>query len=322
MLIVLTGAAGFIGSHLAERYINDGHAVIGVDNFVTGSTNNLRRLDGCAGFRLIETDVSESWEPVGAQVRSLGCRPDLILHFASPASPVDYAALPVETMAVNSYGTRNALEFAAEYGARFLFASTSETYGDPLQHPQRESYWGNVNPIGMRSCYDESKRFGEALTMSYLRAREADARIIRIFNTYGPRMRSRDGRVVPNFVTQALGGSPLTVYGDGMQTRSFCYVDDLVEGIIRCASSEKTRGLVVNLGNPEEYTIREFAEIVCDIVGVPLHMETRDMPADDPGRRCPDISRAIELLDWRPQISVREGLKKTIEHFRTKGRAT
>lgn len=318
MLVVLTGAAGFIGSHLAERYLADGHGVIGIDSFITGAVSNLDAVKGSAIFTLIKADVAASWGPVRSYVASAGLRPDLVLHFASPASPIDYAALPIETMAVNSFGTRNALEFAAEYGARFLFASTSETYGDPLEHPQRESYWGNVNPIGVRSCYDESKRFGEALTMAYSRARNADARIIRIFNTYGPRMRSHDGRVVPNFVTQALGGLPLTVYGGGTQTRSFCYVDDLVEGIVRCAASEQTRGLVVNLGNPEEYTIREFAEIVCDIAGVPLRVENRDMPPDDPGRRCPDISRAIELFDWRPQTSVREGLKKTIDYFRSK----
>lgn len=312
MRVLLTGAAGFIGSHLAERYVNQGHFVTGVDNFITGARENLAAVQESSLFHFLEHDVSRDWGPILDPIGDA----DLVLHFASPASPVDYGAFPVETMLVNGMGTRNALEYALSRGARFLFASTSETYGDPLQHPQREEYWGNVNPIGIRSCYDESKRFGEALTMAYFRSRALDARIIRIFNTYGPRMRRNDGRVVPNFIAQALEGQPLTIYGDGSQTRSFCYVDDLVEGISRCASSELTKGIVVNLGLPEEHTIRVFAEIVCEIAGVPLKVQTCEMPADDPARRCPDISRAIELLGWKPVVPLREGLSRTLEYFK------
>jgi nucleoside-diphosphate-sugar epimerase len=243
-----------------------------------------------------------------------------VLHLASPASPVDYAALPLETLAVNSRGTEHCLAAAREWGARFLFASTSECYGDPKEHPQAETYWGNVNSIGPRSCYDEAKRFGEALTMAYARAHDVDVRIIRIFNTYGPRMRRNDGRVVPNFITQAIGGVPLTIYGDGQQTRSFCYVSDLVDGIIRCAASPRTRGIVVNLGNPVEHTIREFAEIVARIAGVDLRVEMRPMPVDDPGRRRPDITRACSLLEWEPVIELEDGLRRTIDAFRAQAR--
>lgn len=311
MKVVLTGAAGFIGSHLAARYVNDGHTVVGIDNFITGSSDNLTAVRAWDGFEFIHHDVSQDWSSIVDRLKGA----DLVLHFASPASPVDYGANPIETMLVNGIGTRNALEFASSTGARFLFASTSETYGDPLMHPQTEAYWGNVNPIGVRSCYDESKRYGEALTMVYARSKGADTRLIRIFNTYGPRMRRNDGRVVPNFVTQALEGKPLTIYGDGSQTRSFCYVDDLVEGIVRCAAAVSTKGLVVNLGNPEEYTIRHFAELVCEIVGVNLNFVTCEMPSDDPTRRCPDITRAKDLLDWSPKVAVRDGLERTIAYF-------
>jgi nucleoside-diphosphate-sugar epimerase len=313
--ILIAGAAGFIGSHLVDRYLARGDFVVGIDNLLTGSRSNLESALGSANFRFLERDVSDDSEDALKQMSSGidGC--DLVLHFASPASPVDYSEHPFATMAVNSRGTRFCAELALRWNARMLYASTSESYGDPLEHPQKETYWGNVNSVGPRSCYDESKRFGEALTMTYVREKDLDARIIRIFNTYGPRMRQRDGRVVPNFVMQALGKKPLTIYGDGTQTRSFCYVDDLVEGIIRCADSEKTRGIVVNLGNPEEHTIREFAEIVCNIAGVELVVEHQPMPPDDPTRRNPDISRAKNLLGWSPSVSLREGLRRTLEYM-------
>jgi dTDP-glucose 4,6-dehydratase len=311
MNVAITGAAGFIGSHLAARYVADGHQVVGIDNFITGDPRNMSSVADRESFRFVKHDVSTDWSKIATGIGTV----DLVLHFASPASPVDYGALPIETMLVNSAGTRNAIEFALANRARLLYASTSETYGDPLEHPQNEQYWGNVNPIGVRSCYDESKRFGEALTMAYFRQKGLDAHLIRIFNTYGPRMRRNDGRVVPNFVTQALQNQPLTIYGDGSQTRSFCYVDDLVEGIVRCAAADSTRGLVVNLGNPEEFTIRHFAELVCEIAGVQLRVEKRDIPPDDPTRRCPDISRAMELLGWSPAIGIRDGLQRTIDYF-------
>lgn len=315
MNVLITGAAGFIASHLTETYLRDGDRVVGVDNFCTGSRSNLAEAAKFKTFSFVEADVAEDWAGVERELAKLNFVPDLILHMASPASPIDYANLPLETLAVNSRGTMNCAYAAERWNARMLFASTSESYGDPKEHPQRESYWGNVNPVGPRSCYDEAKRFGEASMMAHIRTRALDGRIIRIFNTYGPRMRSDDGRVVPNFVMQALRGEPLTIYGNGLQTRSFCYVDDLVEGIRRCAASDATRGIVVNLGNPEEYTIRQFAEIVCEIAGVPLNVEERAMPVDDPSRRCPDISVAKSLLDWQPRIPVREGLQRTIEHF-------
>ena len=310
--VLITGSAGFIGSHLVERCLSRGDEVVGVDNFLTGSSENLHRAQKASGFTFVDADISENHSSLIDRLQSLG-RCDLILHFASPASPVDYSAHPIETMAVNSRGTELCARLAEKWGCRLLHASTSEAYGDPLEHPQRESYWGNVNPIGPRSCYDESKRFGEALVMAYVRTKGIDASIARIFNTYGPRMRRNDGRVVPNFVTQALEGKPLTIYGDGMQTRSFCYVDDLVDGVLLCADAESTRGLVVNLGNPEEHTIREFAEIVCRIVGVPLRVDPRPLPPDDPTRRNPDISRAKELLDWGPVVPLHVGLSRTIE---------
>jgi nucleoside-diphosphate-sugar epimerase len=314
-MVLITGAAGFIGSHLTERYLRDGETVVGLDNLATGDLRNLTAVMQSSRFRFVEVDVTEKWHTLRGIFAEVG-NPDLILHFASPASPVDYAALPLETMAVNSRGTELCLEAAGRYGARFLFASTSEAYGDPLEHPQREGYWGNVNSVGPRSCYDEAKRFGEALVMAYMRTQNIDARIIRIFNTYGPRMRPNDGRVVPNFIAQALAGKALTVYGDGTQTRSFCYVDDLVEGIVRCAVSEETRGLVVNLGNPEEHPIERFARIVCDTAGVTLRVESRPLPVDDPTRRCPDISRARELLGWEPSVALEDGLRRTVEYVR------
>jgi dTDP-glucose 4,6-dehydratase len=314
MRVVISGVAGFIGSHLVDRYLADDYEVVGIDNLLTGDTANLHDAERNVRFRFVQADVSGSLNDI---VRLLGpSSVDLVLHFASPASPVDYGNYPVETLRVNSRGTENMAEVALAHKARFLYASTSESYGDPLQHPQRETYWGNVNPVGVRSCYDESKRYGEAFVSTLVRTQSLDGRIIRIFNTYGPRMQIDDGRVVPNFIRQALGGADLTVYGDGSQTRSFCYVDDLVEGIVRCAASERMRGQVLNLGNPEEHTIREFAEIVCRIADVPLKVKPLPLPPDDPSRRRPDISRARELLQWEPRVSLDEGLRRTIEFFK------
>jgi nucleoside-diphosphate-sugar epimerase len=314
--VLITGAAGFIGSHLVDAYLAQGWRVVGIDNLITGNRANLGQALRSPHFELLERDITERDRELIEDLRAKYGHVDLILHFASPASPIDYAQLPLQTLAVNSKGTEFCAQAALEWKTRMLYASTSEAYGDPLQHPQRETYWGNVNPVGPRSCYDESKRFGEALVMAYVRAHDIDARIIRIFNTYGPRMRSDDGRVVPNFILQALRGEPLTIYGDGSQTRSFCYVDDLVAGIMSCAGSEATRGRVVNLGNPEEYPIAEFARIVSEIAGTPLRTLARPMPPDDPTRRCPDITVARELLGWEPKVPVREGLRRTIEQMR------
>jgi nucleoside-diphosphate-sugar epimerase len=313
---LITGAAGFIGSHLADAYLAQGWRIIGLDNLQTGNRANLQRALASPHFDLLERDITAPPRELIADIHAKYGPVDLVLHFASPASPVDYAQLPLQTLAVNSKGTEFCAQAAFEWKARLLYASTSEAYGDPLEHPQRESYWGNVNPVGPRSCYDESKRFGEALVMAYVRAHDIDARIIRIFNTYGPRMRANDGRVVPNFILQALRAQPLTIYGDGSQTRSFCYVDDLIDGIMKCAESEQSRGRVVNLGNPEEYPISEFARIVSEIADVPLHTEHRPMPPDDPARRCPDITLARRLLGWQPKVPLREGLRRTIEAMR------
>ena len=312
MIVLITGAAGFIGSHLVDRYLADAWDVIGVDNFLTGSPENNVDAKKSAKFSFYEHDVTTPWATLLLAIEKAGKKPNLVLHFASPASPIDYANLPVETLRVNSLGTEYAALAALGWGARFLYASTSETYGDPLEHPQRESYWGNVNPVGFRSCYDEAKRYGEALVSTYVRTKKLDGRIIRIFNTYGPRMRGNDGRVVPNFLMQAAAGKPLTIYGGGKQTRSFCYVSDLVDGIVRCAASDKTIDGVTNLGNPSEFTISELAEIVCRLFTVPLHTIDQPMPPDDPGRRCPDITRAKSLLEWTPKIELEEGLRKTI----------
>ncbi len=290
--------------------------VIGVDNLVTGNTANLEQARSSPRFAFLARDITQPPPALIEEISRTYGNIDLVLHFASPASPIDYAQLPLQTLAVNSKGTEFCAQAALEWNARLLYASTSEAYGDPLEHPQRETYWGHVNPVGPRSCYDESKRFGEALVMAYVRAHDLDARIIRIFNTYGPRMRADDGRVVPNFVLQALRGQALTIYGDGSQTRSFCYVDDLVAGIMACAASDATRGRVVNLGNPEEYPIAEFARIVSEIAEVPLRTEARPMPPDDPARRCPDITVARQLLSWEPKVPVREGLRRTIEQMR------
>ncbi|MFI5228474.1 MAG: UDP-glucuronic acid decarboxylase family protein [Gemmatimonadales bacterium] len=306
MKVVITGAAGFLGSHLADRFLRDGHDVIGVDNFVTGSPDNVRHLADHHGFRLVEADVSAGIpldEPI-----------DGILHLASPASPIDYYELPIETLKVGSYGTHNCLELARAKQARFFLASTSEVYGDPLEHPQRETYWGNVNSVGPRSVYDEAKRYAEAVTMAYHRTHRVDTRIVRIFNTYGPRMRPHDGRVVSNFIVQALTAEPLTIYGDGSQTRSFCYVDDEVEGIYRLFMRGDSKP--TNIGNPIEYTVAELAAMVLELTGSSSAIVRQPLPADDPKVRKPDITRAQTMLGWEPAVSVREGLGRTIEYFR------
>jgi nucleoside-diphosphate-sugar epimerase len=310
--VVITGAAGFVGSHLADRYLADHHQVVGIDNRITGDLRNLRQARANQDFEYIDADVAaEGYDLAGSYGGA-----DLIVHCASPASPVDYAHRPLETMAANSLGTKHCCDAAREWSARLLYASTSEAYGDPLEHPQRETYWGNVNPVGPRACYDESKRFGEALVMTYVRSHDLDARIVRIFNTYGPRMRRDDGRVVPNFIAQAIAGEPLTIYGDGNQTRSFCYVSDLVDGMMRCADSEKARGLVVNLGNPVEITVDGLARTICGLAGVPFRVEHLDKPLDDPARRRPDIARARELLGWEPKVRLEDGIAETIGYFR------
>lgn len=303
---VITGGAGFLGSHLCERLLAEGHRVICVDNFITGRPENIRTFRDDDRFRLIEHDVSQPLY-VDEDV-------DCVLHFASPASPIDYLELPIQTLKVGSLGTHNTLGLAKAKKARYLLASTSEVYGDPLVHPQPETYWGNVNPIGPRGVYDEAKRFAEAMAMAYHRVHDLEVRIVRIFNTYGPRMRMRDGRVVPAFLHQALAGQPLTVFGDGSQTRSFCFVDDLVEGIWRLLASSETEP--VNLGNPREMTILEFAETVLEVTGSSSEITYEPLPVDDPKVRQPDITRARERLDWEPRIHLREGLQDTADDFR------
>ena len=308
MRVLIAGGAGFLGSHLADRLLADGAEVLVLDNFVTGSRENLTHLAGNSRFRLIEQDVLQ---PVTVREKLDG-----VLHLASPASPVDYLRLPVETLLVGSVGTLRLLDLAKEHGARFLLASTSEVYGDPEEHPQPETYWGNVNPIGPRSVYDESKRFAEALTMAYHRSRGVDVRIARIFNTYGPRMRFDDGRVVSNFVVQALDGAPLTVYGDGSQSRSFCYVDDLIEGLVRLYHGD--RGEPVNLGNDGEFTVLELAELVRGILGSAVPLVREPLPVDDPKQRRPDLAVAKRVLGWSPRVPLEEGLRRTIEDFRAR----
>jgi nucleoside-diphosphate-sugar epimerase len=305
---VVLGAAGFVGSHLVDRLLRDGQRVVGVDNLCTGNLENLADARRSPSFRFIETDVSQAI-PVDEKV-------DLVLHLASPASPFDYARLARETLAVNSAGTDNAATLAIRNEAVLLFASTSEIYGEPLVHPQPETYFGNVNSTGPRACYDEGKRFGEALIATRVRTDGLDGRIVRIFNTYGPRMRPDDGRVVPGFITAALRGEPLTIFGDGTQTRSFCYVDDLVEGIVRAARLPSGAGMVVNLGNPVETSVAELAGIVCELTGVPLRSLTAERPPDDPTRRRPDIALAQRLLAWEPRVALRDGLAATIAAFR------
>lgn len=315
MRIMITGAAGFLGSHLCDRLINDGHAVIGMDNFITGSPDNLAHLSGNEKFMFIRHDVSNFIFVPG--------KIDVVMHFASPASPnpnspYGYVNLPIQTMKAGALGTHNTLGVARARGARYMLASTSEIYGDPLEHPQTEAYWGHVDPIGTRSVYDEAKRFAEALTMAYHRFHGIDTRIVRIFNTFGPRMHLDDGRVVPNFLRQALLGKPLTVYGDGMQTRSFCYVDDLIEGIIKLLYTDEHRP--VNIGNPVETTIFEFAEIINQVVGneAGVVFEPGQRLESDPQRRRPDITRAVEILGWEPKVDLKEAIELTIPYFKEK----
>jgi dTDP-glucose 4,6-dehydratase len=307
MRVLITGAAGFLGSHLADRFLREGHTVVGLDNFVTGSPDNIGHLAGHERFQFVKNDISEHTEIAGPL--------DGVLHFASPASPIDYLELPIETLKVGSLGTLNALGIARAKGARFFMASTSEIYGDPLEHPQRESYWGNVNSIGPRSVYDEAKRFSEALTMAYHRTHGLDTRIVRIFNTYGPRMRPRDGRVVTNFIVQALTGENLTIYGDGSQTRSFCYVDDEIDGIYRLFMNGDSQP--TNIGNPTEFTVRQLADLVVELTGTKARVIAEPLPEDDPKVRKPDITRARAMLGWEPKISLRDGLVRTIEYFRS-----
>jgi len=304
---VVSGGAGFIGSHLCEALLNRGMRVLTLDNFITGSPANLKHLEGNPDFEFRRQNVNEHIDIEG-DVR-------YVLHFASPASPPQYDANPIHTLKVGTIGTMNMLGLAMSKKARFLLASTSEVYGDPLVHPQPETYWGNVNPIGPRGCYDEAKRCAEAFAMAYHRAHGVDTRIIRIFNTHGPRMQVSDGRAVPNFMAQALRGEPLTVYGDGKQTRSLCYVSDLIRGVL--AVLEKGDELPTNLGNPHEVTMIELAETIIRISGSKSRIEHRDLPVDDPKQRRPDITRARTLLDWEPHVDLEDGLKRTLEYFRT-----
>jgi len=304
--VLVSGGAGFIGSHLCERLLSGGSRVICVDNFVTGRKENVNHLFSDKNFSLVEHDITQ---PLKVKEKI-----DRIFNLASPASPVDFEKIPLEILAANSAGTGNMLELAAEKNARFLQASTSEVYGDPLEHPQKETYWGNVNPNGPRSCYDEGKRFSEALAMAYSRARGVEVRIARIFNTFGPRMRPDDGRVVPNFIMQALHGKPLTVYGKGEQTRSFCYVSDLVGGIVRLMDSSYP--LPVNIGNPDEFTVLQLAEEVIRLTGSKSKISFKPLPKDDPAKRKPDISVAKKQLGWQPKTRLEEGLKATIEWFK------
>ncbi|MFN7933919.1 MAG: UDP-glucuronic acid decarboxylase family protein [Bryobacteraceae bacterium] len=308
MRFLISGAAGFVGSHLCERLLNDGHEVTGFDNFITGAAHNVEHLKGNSRFLFFEHDVTASLPEMG--------RFDAVMHLASLASPKFYYAYPIETLESGSTGTRNMLEVARRHEARFLVTSTSECYGDPEVHPQVETYWGNVNPVGIRSCYDESKRYAEAMTMAYHRAHGVRTNIARIFNTYGPRMALDDGRVVPAFVDQALRGQPMTIFGDGSQTRSFCYVRDLVDGLVRLSMSEER--YPVNLGNPREMTILEFAEHIRREVNADLPLRFEPLPQDDPKRRRPDITKAKTILGWEPQVSLEEGIKETIAYFRTR----
>ena len=316
MRILITGGAGFLGSHLVDRLMTDDHDVVVFDNLLTGSAENIEHHFGNARFRFIKQDVTEYLYIAGEL--------DAVVHFASPASPIDYLQLPIQTLKVGSLGTHKALGLAKAKGARFLLASTSEVYGDPQVHPQPESYWGHVNPVGPRGVYDEAKRFGEAMTMAYHRYHGLDTRIVRIFNTYGTRMRPHDGRVVSNFIVQALKGEPLTVYGGGTQTRSFCYVSDLIEGIVlllmkesggSAADQPNDTNSPVNIGNPDEFTVIELAQKVLSITGSKSKIEHRPLPVDDPQVRQPDIGRARKLLGWAPRVNLDEGLAKTIAYF-------
>ena len=306
MRIVVTGAAGFLGSHLSDRLLAEGHEVIGIDNLVTGHVRNIAHLMGNRAFRFLHHDVTEYIYLDGPI--------DGVLHFASPASPIDYLQIPIQTLKVGALGTHKALGLSRAKKARFLLASTSEIYGDPLVHPQPESYWGNVNPVGPRGCYDEAKRFAEAMTIAYRNFHGVETRIVRIFNTYGPRMRPHDGRVVSNFIVQALKGEPLTMYGDGSQTRSFCYVEDEVEGIYRLFMHGDANP--TNIGNPNEFSVRQLAEIVLEVTGSASPLAFKELPEDDPKVRKPDITRARTMLGWEPNIELREGVRRTVEYFR------
>ncbi len=303
---LITGGAGFVGSHLCDLFVSRGHDVICMDNFITGSPDNIAHLMGCKGFSFIEHDVTNYIYVEGPV--------DYVLHFASPASPIDYLEKPIQTLKVGSLGTHKTLGLAKAKGARYLIASTSEVYGDPLEHPQKEGYWGNVNPVGPRGVYDEAKRFAEAMTMAYHRYHGLETRIVRIFNTYGERMRLRDGRVVPAFVSQALRGEPMTVFGDGSQTRSFCYVSDLVEGIYRLLMSDEVEP--TNIGNPREMTILEFAETIKRITEASSEIVFKPLPVDDPKIRRPDITKARSVLEWEPKVTLDEGITRTIEYFK------
>lgn len=304
--ILVTGAAGFLGSHLCDTLLSEGHTVIGVDNLSTGKTVNLDHLSSESRFRFLEQDITRAFDPGHV---------DYVFNFASPASPVDYTRLGIETLLVGSAGTINTLEIARKYKAGFLHASTSECYGDPEVHPQVETYWGNVNPIGPRSVYDEAKRFSEATVMAYHRYHAVDTHMVRIFNTYGPRLQANDGRVISNFMIQALRGEPLTIYGDGSQTRSFCFVSDLIDGIVRLSRSDEH--LPVNIGNPDEWTILECAQEILAVTGSRSEIIRMPLPPDDPTRRRPDITRARTLLGWEPKIPLREGLERSLEYFRS-----
>ena len=304
---VVTGGAGFLGSHLTDRLLAEGHRVIAIDNLITGNTANFGHLAGNENYRFIKHNVSNFIFLPEEKI-------DYVFHFASPASPIDYLELPIPTLKVGALGTHNTLGLAKDKKAAFILASTSEVYGHPLEHPQKEDYWGNVNPIGPRGVYDEAKRFAEAITMAYHRYHRVDTRIVRIFNTYGPRMRLRDGRVVPAFIGQALRGEPLSVFGDGSQTRSFCYVSDLIDGIFRLAMSDFHEP--VNLGNPQEMTIKKFADEIIRIMGTKSVIEYKPLPVDDPKVRQPDIGRAKKILGWEPRVSFEEGIQKTIKYFK------
>jgi len=305
--VVITGGAGFLGSHLADLFLSRGHEVICIDNFITGSPQNIKHLFGREGFTFIKHDVTNYVHVDGPL--------DYVLHFASPASPIDYLEKPIQTLKVGSLGTHKTLGLAKEKKARYLLASTSEVYGDPLVHPQKEDYWGNVNPVGPRGVYDEAKRFAEAMTMAYQRYHHVETRIVRIFNTYGERMRVNDGRVVPAFISQALRNEPLTVFGDGSQTRSFCYVSDLVEGIYRLLMSNEP--MPTNIGNPSEMTVLQFAQEIKRLTGTSAPIEFRPLPEDDPKIRRPDITKAKALLKWEPQVPLETGLQRTIEYFKS-----
>jgi len=302
---VVTGAAGFLGSHLTDRLLKEGWRVVGLDNFITGSARNIAHLEGNTDFEFRKCDVTEPFRVEGAV--------EAVFHFASPSCPIHYLRCPIETLKVGSLGTHHALDLAREKGAGFLVASTSEVYGDPAVHPQTESYWGNVNSIGPRSCYDEAKRYAEAATMAWHRAHGVNTHIVRIFNTYGPRMDLADGRVVPAFIGQALKGEPLTIFGDGSQTRSFCFVSDLIDGIYRLCQSDEH--LPVNIGNPHEMTILQFAEAILRKVDTPSQIELHDLPVDDPKQRKPDITKARAVLGWEPKVEFDEGIRTTIEYF-------